>query len=295
LLIGSYYTDAHYSVIDEAKKREFDAIQEPFTRFGRGLAAAADNYRETGSRAAAQCVISLLARAAKDRALAGHMESFQAYYEQGWSLSSWAIAYLKVRGAELATPGETEQIQKWLQRMAESTRNYYDSHRSDPGSDAHNNHLYWAGLAISAAGIAGNDQKLFDWGVETYREGIGAITPEGTLPAEMARAGRALHYHVYALGALILLAEFGEANGIDLYAEKGFAVKRLAARCVAGLQDTQFFEKETGVPQVPEPLQGEAIGWAQPYARRFPDEQLAALLAKAEWLNYTTWGGLPPE
>jgi len=295
LLIGSYYNDAHNSIIDEAKKEAFDAIQEPFTRFGRGLVKAADNYRSTGSRAAAVCVISLLYGAAKERVLAGKMESFQAFYEQGWCLSSWTIAYLKVRGSNLASAEETEQILKWFKNMAEDNRSYYDSKSRNPNSDAHNNHLYWAGLAVSAAGVACNDHKLFSWGMDAYKEGAERIREDGTLPAEMERAGRALHYHVYALGSLILLAEFGEANGMNLYAERNYAIKRLVARCVSGLQDPSFFAEHTRVAQVPEVLEGEAIGWAQPYVRRFPDPEISALLAQAKWVGYTTWGGLPPE
>ncbi len=292
---NSYYTDSHHSIVDPSLKKSYDDSTASFTDFGRAVAKAADNYRTTGSRAAATCVITSLDAAAKDHALAGDMKSYQAFYVQGWSLSSWAIAYLKVRGSGAASADESKEISAWFKKMAEENRNYYDGKRDKPHSDAHNNHLYWAGLAISAAGVACNDRKLFHWGMDAYKEGADRITSDGTLPAEMERAGRALHYHVYALGSLILLAEFGEANGLDLYAEKKYAIKRLVERCVSGLQDPSYFAQHTGVPQEAETLNGEAIGWAKPYVRRFPDPGISALLAKAGWLNYTTWGGSPPD
>ena len=296
LQIGGYYTDSHNSVINPEQKDEHDRIQKPITDFGRELAKAADNYRSTGSRTAAKCVIGLLEGAARLGVLTGKMMSSQAYYEQGWALSSWSIAYLKVRGSGLASPEQTKRITSWFKDLAEDNRDYYESKRGNPHSDAHNNHLYWAGLAISAAGVACDHRKLFNWGMDAYKEGVSKITAEGTLPAEMERASRALHYHLYALGPLIILAEFGEANGLDLYAEKNYAIKRLVARCVSGLQDPSYFVEHTGKPQdMPETIEGEEIGWAKPYARRFPDPEISALLEKARWLNYTTWGGLPPD
>lgn len=94
----------------------------------------------------------------------------------------------------------------------------------------------------------------------------------------------------------VMIAEFGEANGVDLYAERDYAVKRLVARCVSGLGDPGYFQQRTGVVQVTdseiEPWQ---ISWAQPYTRRFPDPKIPALPGKVSRLSYTTLGGLPPE
>jgi len=57
-----------------------------------------------------------------------------------------------------------------------------------------------------------------------------------------------------------------------------------------------LFEKRTGVAQlVTLPYAGSDIGWAVPYVRRFPNPQLSALLAKAPWVRYTSWGGAPPD
>jgi poly(beta-D-mannuronate) lyase len=132
--------------------------------------------------------------------------------------------------------------------------------------------------------------------MDAYRDGVRQITPEGTLPLEMNRAARALHYHLYALAPLVMIAEFGEANGLDLYSERGFAIKRLVARCIAGLQDHSYFAQHTGQQQdMPDTITGFEIGWAVPYARRFPDPQISSLLAQAKSTGYTTWGGVPPE
>ena len=293
---NSYYTDSHHSVIDPELKKSYEESVAPIEEFSRASVKAADNYRTKGSRAAAECVYTLLEAAAKQKALAGNMGSGQASYVQGWNLGTWAVAYLKVRASGVASNEASHEIVKWLEKLAEQNREYYEDRRhKSRANDAHNNHLYWAGFAIAAAGIASNDRGLFRWGMEAYREGVHSIQNDGTLPLEIDRGQRALHYHLYALAPLVMLAEFGAANGIDLYAERDFAIKRLVDRSVSGLEDPGFFEQKTGVRQVTTPeLQASEIGWAEPYVRRFPDPKLSALLAQAHSLSYTTWGGLPP-
>ena len=296
LNLDSYYSDERHSVVDEAKKKAYEEGSAPYTNFSRAVVKAADAYRTDGSQRAAECAITLLDTAAKEKVLTGEMKTAQAVYVQGWSLSSWAIAYLKVRASGAASLEENLEISAWLKKLAEENRDYYEHKSRNPHSDAHNNHLYWAGLAISAAGIAAEDHKLFNWGMNAYREGTRDITAEGTLPMEMERGGGALHYHLYSLAPLVMLAELGESNGVDLYAEKHHAIHRLVDRCVAGLQDPSYFVQHTGVPQdMPADLDGWEIGWAKPYMRRFPNANLSALLSKAPNLSYTTWGGLPPE
>jgi poly(beta-D-mannuronate) lyase len=112
---------------------------------------------------------------------------------------------------------------------------------------------------------------------------------------ELDRGQMALHYHFYALAPLIMLAEFGETHGLKLYAERNYAIKRLVARWIAGLQDPSFFQKRTGVTQVTTARIGAGqISWAQPYTRRFPDPKISELMSQAEWLNYTLLGGSSP-
>ena len=54
--------------------------------------------------------------------------------------------------------------------------------------------------------------------------------------------------------------------------------------------------RRTGVKQlVTLPYGGSDIGWGVPYVRRFPNEKISAMIAKAPWVRYTTWGGAPPD
>jgi poly(beta-D-mannuronate) lyase len=178
----------------------------------------------------------------------------------------------------------------------QQSQDYFDAHRAKSSGDAQNNHLYWAGFEVAAAGIATNNQKLFDWGIETYHDGISQIQPDGSLPQEMRRGQRALHYHLYALSPLVFLAALGEANGLHLYAERDYAIRKLATLCAQGLDDNSFFVKATGIQQdTPNgPPAAEQISWAKIYVARFPDPELSKLLAQAKSLSYMYLGGLPP-
>ena len=296
LNVQSYYTDAHHSIIDTQQKAIYDQAVSRLDEFARAVVHAADRYRTANSAAAAQCVVSLLDSAAHDRALTGNMATGQAEYVQGWKLGSWAVAWLKVRGSGAATEDQARHITEWLVKLAKENRAWYELRRSRNSEDSRNNHLYWAGFAIAAAGIAADDRSLFNWGMNAYLQGVNQIKPDGSLPLEMGRAGRALHYHLYALAPLVFLAEFGEANGVDLYSANNFAFRRLVALCLAGLRDPAAFGQRVGIAQeMPPELGAGEIGWARPYLHRFPDPELEKLMNSVQSLSYTDWGGLPPD
>ncbi len=296
LTTDGFYADSKSSIIDPVKWKAYAESSGPYKNLGDEAVTAADAYRTTGSREAAQCVLDLLNTAASDGVFTGKMSSRQAYYVQGWVIGALAIAYLKVRGSGLDHPEEATSQTNWMKTVARQTMDYYDEARSKPGGEAENNHLYWAGVEVAAIAIAANDRSLFDWAMATYKNGVQQITPEGTLPLEMRRGQRALHYHLYAIAPLVYLAEFGEDNGIRLFAENDYALKRLVNLAVAGLAGSGYFDRETGIKQDTPKDQptAEAISWAKIYVKHFPDPQISVLLAQASSLSYMYLGGLPP-
>lgn len=296
LTTNGFYSDSKSSIIDPEKWKAYTATAGPYKDLGNRIVDAADAYQTTGSRAAVDCVLQHMDAAAKDGVFTGKMSSNQAYYVQGWVIGAVAISYLKVRDGGLISTAQRETILPWIERVVSQSQDYFEAHRKNSAGDAQNNHLYWAGVEVAAAGIAANNRKLFDWSMETYRAGISQIQPDGSLPQEMRRGQRALHYHLYALAPLVYLAEFGEDNGLHSYAERDFAIKKLTDLCVQGLEDNSFFVKSTGIAQdTPNgPPAAEQISWAKIYLARFPNPQLSKLLAQATSLSYMYLGGLPP-
>ncbi|WP_348265179.1 alginate lyase family protein [Telmatobacter sp. DSM 110680] len=294
LATDGFYSDRKSSIIDPAKMKAYAASSGPYKRLGDEAVNAADAYRTTGSRAAAQCVLNLLSTAAADGVFTGKMSSRQAYYVQGWVIGAAAIAYLKIRDSGVVQPQSHAALAAWMKSVARQTIDFYAA--AKPSGEAGNNHLYWAGVEIAAIAIATDDRNLFDWAVATYKNGVQQITPDGNLPLEMRRGQRALHYHLYAIAPLVYLAEFGKDNGIDLFGENDFALKRLVDRSIAGLNGSGYFDQQSDVPQdTPKgPPTAEEISWARIYVHHFPDPVISNLLAEATSLSYMYLGGLPP-
>jgi poly(beta-D-mannuronate) lyase len=288
--------DPTHSIIDPVRQEAYRKSSDAVKGVGIAVVKAADAYRATGSREAAQCAMAQILTLAQEHSLAGKMSSNQAYYVQGWVVGAVAIAYLKIRETGLATPQQAAIISRWMQSVGEQTKEYYDPHKKGGHEVSPNNHLYWAGVELAAIGVAANDKKDFDWAIAAYDTGIDKIRADGTLPLEMARGSKALHYHLYALAPLVLIAEFGETNYIDLYARANGAIHRLVNTSVAGLQDPALFVKATSVSQeVPKTISGDQIGWAPPYVKRFPNPTLERLIQTAPSLSVYYLGGLPPE
>jgi len=295
ITLADYYSDAKHSIIDPARHAAYEAAAAPFQALLKSTEAAADEFQQSGSREAAACVVHLLAVVAREDAMTGAMSTNQAYYVQGWTLGGVAIAMLKARPAAAGSDADRALIAAWMKRVASSTHDYFQG-RWEQKTDAQNNHLYWAGLAVLAAGVVANDRADYDWGILTYRKGVDSIAPDGTLPLEMARGQRALHYHLFALAPLVVLAEFGEANGEPMYAYRGGALKLLVDRSVAGMLDPTFFVAKAGVAQEGDyrhPAGGD-ISWAVPYTRRFPNPAISRVLQQAKSLKDAYLGGLPP-
>jgi len=295
LTSSGYYTDSHHSVIDPDEQEQYKKVTAPYQDAAKKIVDAADAYQTTGSRAAAECAASLIDSAATDRFLDGSMNGSQSYYVQKWLVGAIAIAYLKTRPSGVFSPAQSAEILRWLQDVAAQSKAFADPPNGRTPGHALNNHRYYAGMEVAAIGIAANDQRLFKWGLESAEVGLKQIKKDGTLPREMDRAARALHYHLFATGALVMLAEFAAANGKDLYDEHDQALKRLVERATSGVTDPSYFREKTGVEQeLPKWTSTVDYAWLRPYVRRFPNPALSALLAKLDSLNALYLGGLPP-
>jgi poly(beta-D-mannuronate) lyase len=297
LTTSGFYSDSKSSIVDPDKWKAYVESSGPYKKLGDQTVSAADRYRATGSRDAAQCVLRLLNAAQTDGVFTGKMSSRQAYYVQGWVIGALAIAYLKVRDSGLVPAGQASLLTGWMRSVARQSMGFYDGATSQPGGDTQNNHLYWAGVEVAAIAIAANDRTMFDWALSAYRNGVGQITAQGTLPLEMRRGQRALHYHLYAIAPLVYIAEFAQDNGIDLFGQDHYALKLLVQRAVQGLEGSGYFDQQTGIKQdTPNgPPTAEEISWARIYVAHFPDPQISSLLARAQSLSYMYLGGLPPD
>jgi len=286
----SYYTDANRSVADPVSKEGNQEAFAPLRAFIRQVTDLADGWMESRppKPAYAARALELLAVWARAGALLGTANQ-QGEYEREWTLGSLALVYLRLRDAPGLDRAARTDVASWLVKLAEAVQPHY----GHPGRvSSANNHACWAGLAVAATGAATQNHALFDWGLAQGRAGLAQVRADGLLPLELDRKALALHYHLFTLAPLVMLAELAEANGVHLYAEGDRAIQRLADRVIAGLRDPLPFAAAAGVTQqLRRPARGADLAWAEPYFARFHDPRLVPLLATARPLRDDRLGG----
>jgi poly(beta-D-mannuronate) lyase len=290
LLGVSYYTDANHSVADPVSKGKNQEAFAPLRAFVAQVTDLADGWMESRPARPAYAVraLDLLAGWARAGALLGSANR-QGEYERAWTLGGLALAYLRVRDAPGLDRAARADVESWLVKLAEAVRPSYG--HADRASSA-NNHATWAGLAVGAVGAATQRRALYDWGLGQARIAIAQIRPDGFLPLELERRALALHYHLFALAPLVMLAELASANGVDLYKEGNGAIRRLADRVIEGLSDPAAFVSAAGSAQeIQRPPRAPDLAWAEPYYARFHDRRLGPLLAAARPLHDDRLGG----
>ena len=285
--------DKSRAAIDENANENYLKAVVPLRAYAKGLVKIANDYVRSNPRnpAAAGCALDWLEHWASANAMSD-MRSKQALYNLGQTLGGFALAYLQIRNAPDLPADKKKRVEAWLRALSRQVVNFMDNNHEVSGR---NNHRYWAGLAATAAGIATNDTQLNQWGIDSARIGLSQITPEGTLPLEISRGKRARDYHIYAAEPLIATAELALSRGIDLYAEKDGALKRLVDRVVASLDDPSFFEKASGAKQEAFSDDGivppNRIAWLEIYQSRFPSPKIEAVLASRRPLASSGLGG----
>jgi poly(beta-D-mannuronate) lyase len=284
-----YYVDAQLSVADPELFKKNEASLKPVRDFLAGVTEASD-AAVLGDAEARERALAWLRTWAQADAMGGTTNQ-QGEYEKEWTLGGLALAYLKLRDIGPIEASLAEPIEAWLVRLAHSVQPAY----SDPEArHFRNNHAHWVGAAVAACGVAADEPELLAWGAEKFDVGAQQITADGTLPLEMERGKRALHYHLFALTPLVFLAELGAANSVDLYGLRDGAVHRLVRRCVDGLRDPRWFAHAAGAEQDITPasvLRMDEIVWAEPYHARFAQPSLDSWLGRFRPMIYPRLGG----
>ena len=210
---------------------ETDNASEPFAWAVMTDAAAA----LAGDGAAAQRLTLLLDRWARDNALwRGDRRDINRNYALDRTLLPVIVGYAILRDRPDLPAATRQRIETWLGRLVGS--------RLPPPEDSvtrRNNHHYLRGSVDIAWGALVGDTRLFRAGVAAYRDALGELRPDGSLPLETARGARALWYQRHAIASLVVIAEIAANQGLDLYGltENGRGIHDAIAFLLAGIQD----------------------------------------------------------
>jgi poly(beta-D-mannuronate) lyase len=279
LALPRFYTDAEGSKVDPEQARRHKALVEPLTAFVRHVVADTDKAVRSRSPEAAQCPLAWIAAWAEGEAWLGNMGTKQAEYQRKWDLAGIALAYLKLK--RYASPAQRLSIEPWLIRFAEAAKSF----QTDPARKP-NNHLYWLGLGLAATALAADSPRHWDEARRIMEEAAQHVRADGTLPLELERGARALHYHAFAVTPLVVMAEIAARRGEDWYAFANGSLHRLVAVTLEGLREPARFDVLAGVPQERPP--GTGAGWLTLYGQRFAErlpDHLPSVPDKHRWVG----------
>jgi poly(beta-D-mannuronate) lyase len=262
------------------------------------VVAAADNFQQSGSHEAAQCVVTLLTAAANGHAMDGFMSSEDSWQEQNQALRATAIAWLKVRAslraANALSPDDNILLADWMESIVRRERENAETGPCGKKICTLKNH--W-GLSVASAsatvGIVANDHDLFQWAIMQYRNAVDSIDSRGMLHYDL-HGEFALNFTIASTADLVQIAEFGEVNGEPLYAFDDGHLHVLVHTVARAIVDPAPFADAAGADQRQHPhVEAWQVSWASVYNRRFPDPVLTTLLQQVSTTKTDMWGGDP--
>ena len=186
-----------------------DTASEPFALAVMSDAAAG----VAGDAAATASLLRLLDRWARADALwGGDRRAMNRNYALDRTLLPTIVAFATITGRSELQPAARARIEAWLERLVGS--------RLSPPPESvtrRNNHHYLRGSVDMAWGALANDERRFQAGIAAYRDALAAMRPDGSFPLETARGARALWYQRHSIASLVVIAEIGANQGLDLY------------------------------------------------------------------------------
>lgn len=185
-----------------------------YGEFEHRITSGMNRWVATGNQAEAQCALSQLDAWAQAGALTNYDPKAwsQSWFQAEWTLCSAGITASVLRQDPMLDGAQQQRVADWLNRAAHQLISY-----EKPG-ELGNNHHYWRALAATSIGVLSNDDDLFRFGVNVFKQAVSQGDANGAFPLEMARHENAIHYQAFALQPLIMIAEFAERQNVDLYA-----------------------------------------------------------------------------
>lgn len=211
--------------------------------FEKRITAGMNRWVATGNEAEARCALDQMDAWAKTDALTNYDPKAysQSWYQAEWTLASAGVTDSVLKRDKALDAAEQGRVTEWLRKAAHQLISY------EKPDALGNNHHYWRALAATSIGVLSNDDKLFRFGVEVFKQAVGQEDESGAFPLEMARHENAIHYQAFALQPLIMIAEFGERQHIDMYGvtEHGRAIRDAVMFLGQAMGDPSVVKKYT--------------------------------------------------
>lgn len=267
--------DPTFSHLDPQAERAVDDQMKPARQFAVAVDVQANHYTLSNgaNEAAGACALAMMDSWAKAGALT-QLTGHDSYLFRTNQLTALSLDFMQVRGLDTGDPDQRHRIAAWLHGLGMDSLSHWNSLPSNSMVNL-NNHRAWAGFAVAAAGVATGDRQMFDWGMNSAKVVACEADDQGALPREIGRASRARLYSLYTAEPLVMTAELGKANGVDLYSQCGGAIHKIVAYSLRSVDDPSAIEGKSGARQEPfyrgdGGFNQQQVAWAEVYDHRFP-------------------------
>lgn len=259
-------SDAARDQVNPKAAQRYRELTDNVRLLENGVNKLIGRYLDKGQPDDLACVMGWLNDWAEADALLSETYNHTGKSVRKWALGSVAGAYLRLKFSRSQPlkqySSEAQNIEHWIAELADQVVLDWNAQPME----RRNNHQYWAAWSVMASAVVLDRRDLFDWSVTQYQQGMQQVDKDGYLPLELSRQTRALAYHNYAMGPLLMVAAFAQANQLDLRGANQGALERLAQRLQAGLQQPQLFSAKAGYPQTLDDLQDNSrFAWLEPY------------------------------
>ncbi len=284
-------SDPHKSIISPTEYKTYLSQTKDVNNFERQISKWLENFYKKHERQNITCMTDWLYEWAINDAFLLSKASGQGEAVRKWHLATIASHYIQIKDLGMMDNYKKSMIENWLNQLAHQVINDYPLNSSRLSRN--NNHQYWAAWSVMITGVALNDRKFYNFGIQNYKKAMKQITINGALPHELRRKDKAFHYHLFATLPLVMMAETAHKNGLNLYKYKNNGLKKLVNFNLDNLENNQepiraLTNEEQNLDRT---VTSGQLSWLIPYHIKYNDERAQKWIKKLSPMRQKRIGG----
>ncbi|MEP5153363.1 alginate lyase family protein [Planktotalea sp.] len=282
--------DLSRSEIDPQAEADAKAALKVLDDFISDLATRSDAALLVGDGAEAACIMDALVHWAEADALSV-LATPTVQLTIGSRLAALALITRKV--APISSPEHTAVVSAWLARRMKEQMTFWER---APNGAAQGNLRAWSALAGTATALLTHDPIMLGWSAWSVEYVACTANEDGSLPQEMSRKTRALHYQLHAVAPLTLAAAMLEENGISMLDRCGQALDRIVTFTMddlnaGGIASAEHAGAEQTLNGGLDGVKDFQLAWGEAWLSLRDQASLETALSERRPLKYSKLGG----